>query len=135
MYDEHVAQRFRDTLAGGEGVSEKRMMGGLCFLVNGNMVGGADQTKSGQRRFMFRIGKESDEAAAAMPVDDLKVLPSSDTHEAQYPDNNSPGQELCGVCVLPGKSNHQEAIDEISTQDNAHLATKEFHSLVPNGGI
>ena len=26
-------------------------MGGVCFLLNGNMVGGADRTKAGQGRF------------------------------------------------------------------------------------
>ena len=38
-------------------LEEKRMMGGMCFMFRGNMVGGADRTKEGERRFMFRCGK------------------------------------------------------------------------------
>ena len=42
------------------------MMGGLCFLLNGNMIGAADRTKSGVKRLMFRVGKDNDEAAATL---------------------------------------------------------------------
>jgi TfoX/Sxy family transcriptional regulator of competence genes len=66
-YDEALAQRFRDTLRGVRGVSEKRMMGGLCLLMNGNMIGGVDRTKDGADRFMFRVGKENEAKALARP--------------------------------------------------------------------
>ena len=66
-YDEVLTQRFRDALGDTEGISEKRMMGGVCFLVNGNMIGGADRSKVGQGRFMFRVGKENVDTAAALP--------------------------------------------------------------------
>jgi len=66
-YDEAISQRMRSALAGLEGLSEKKMMGGLCFLLNGNMIGGADRTKEGQARFMFRVGKDNVAAAAKMP--------------------------------------------------------------------
>ncbi|SDO79052.1 Transcriptional regulator of competence genes, TfoX/Sxy family [Pedococcus dokdonensis] len=36
-YDEQVAQRIRDLVAGDLDVTEKKMFGGLAFLVNGNM--------------------------------------------------------------------------------------------------
>jgi TfoX/Sxy family transcriptional regulator of competence genes len=36
-YDEGVAQRIRDLVEGDLDVTEKRMFGGLAFLVNGNM--------------------------------------------------------------------------------------------------
>jgi hypothetical protein len=39
------------------------MMGGLCLLVNGNMIGGVDRTKDGTDRFMFRVGKENESRA------------------------------------------------------------------------
>ncbi len=39
-YDENLAQRVREILAGSKGVTEKKMFGGLCFLLNGNMMGG-----------------------------------------------------------------------------------------------
>lgn len=37
-YDEGLAQRIRDLLAGETGVVEKRMFGGLAFLVGGHMA-------------------------------------------------------------------------------------------------
>jgi TfoX/Sxy family transcriptional regulator of competence genes len=36
-YDEDLANRIRELLAGQRGVEEKRMFGGLAFLINGNM--------------------------------------------------------------------------------------------------
>ncbi len=66
-YDELLAQRFRSALGDTKGITEKRMMGGVCFLVNGNMIGGADRTKTGEGRFMFRVGKENAATAAALP--------------------------------------------------------------------
>ncbi|MEQ8650830.1 MAG: TfoX/Sxy family protein [Kiloniellales bacterium] len=67
-YDEALAARFRSAVEGLEGLSEKRMMGGLCFFLNGHMIGGADRAKAtGQGRFMFRIGKENDAAGRALP--------------------------------------------------------------------
>ena len=36
-YDEELANRLREALAGEPGVTEQRMFGGLAFLVNGNM--------------------------------------------------------------------------------------------------
>jgi len=70
-YDEALAARFRAALIDTPNVTEKKMMGGVCFLINGNMVGGADRTKDGHGnevgRFMFRLGKDNDEAGAALP--------------------------------------------------------------------
>jgi hypothetical protein len=66
-YDETLAQRFRDALRDVRGVSERRMMGGLCLLVNGNMIGGVDRTKDGADRFMFRVGKVNEAKALARP--------------------------------------------------------------------
>ena len=66
-YDEDLTNRFRQALGGLSGVEEKRMMGGVCFMVNGNMVGGADRQKDGKRRFMFRVGKDSQAEALKRP--------------------------------------------------------------------
>lgn len=65
-FDEALTQRMRAALGERPGLSEKRMMGGVCFFLDGNMVGGADRSKQGERRFMFRVGKTND-AAAALP--------------------------------------------------------------------
>jgi TfoX/Sxy family transcriptional regulator of competence genes len=59
-YDESLATRFRGALDGKSGISEKRMMGGVCFFVNGNMLGGADKSKEDVHRFMFRVGKDNE---------------------------------------------------------------------------
>lgn len=66
-YDELLAAMFRDALEGVANISEKRMMGGVCFLVNGNMIGGAHREKTGAGRFLFRVGKENDDEALARP--------------------------------------------------------------------
>ena len=62
-YDEDLTDRFRDTLGRRIGISEKRMMGGACFFLSGNMIGGADRTKDGVGRFMFRVGKDNETEA------------------------------------------------------------------------
>lgn len=62
-HDELLAMRFRDALPRRKGYSEKKMMGALCFLLDGNMIGGADRTKNGQGRFLFRVGKDGYDAA------------------------------------------------------------------------
>ena len=40
MYSEVLAARVRTSLAGQNGLEEKRMFGGLTFMVNGNMCCG-----------------------------------------------------------------------------------------------
>lgn len=62
-YDEVLAMRVRDALGDLKGVTEKKMMGGVCFLLHGNMVCGVDRSKAGAGRFMFRIGKNNPVAA------------------------------------------------------------------------
>lgn len=37
-YDEDLADRIRGAVGGADGVTEKRMFGGLAFLVHGNMA-------------------------------------------------------------------------------------------------
>jgi TfoX/Sxy family transcriptional regulator of competence genes len=59
---EALADRLRRVLAGRKGVSEKRMFGGVCFLLRGNMLCGTAKSD-----FMFRVGKEQDAEALARP--------------------------------------------------------------------
>ena len=66
-YDEELADRFRNALGSFENISEKRMMGGTCFFLNGNMLGGADRSKEGMRRLMFRVGKDNLNEALERP--------------------------------------------------------------------
>lgn len=44
VYDEELADRIRELLAGEPGVTEKRMFGGLAFLVDGKMSVTASRT-------------------------------------------------------------------------------------------
>lgn len=67
MYDEDLTARFREMLTGMVGISEKKMMGGVCFLLNGNMVGGAHREKTGEGKFMFRVGKDNEAEALSRP--------------------------------------------------------------------
>ena len=50
-YDEGLAQRIRDLVGDDLDVTEKRMFGGLTFLVNGNM----SVTVSGRGGLMVRL--------------------------------------------------------------------------------
>lgn len=53
-YDEDLADRLRELVATERGVDEKRMFGGLAFLINGNMAVAA----SGQGGLMVRVPPE-----------------------------------------------------------------------------
>jgi hypothetical protein len=61
-YDESLAQRVRRELAALEGVSERRMFGGLCFMLHGNMALGIDK-----ERLMVRVGPKAYKAALQKP--------------------------------------------------------------------
>jgi len=57
-YEEKFASMWRQQLDGLNAVSEKKMMGGLCFLLNGNMLG-----TTREDYFMFRVGKANEAKA------------------------------------------------------------------------
>jgi TfoX/Sxy family transcriptional regulator of competence genes len=60
-YDEELADRLRELVQGENGVTEKRMFGGLAFLINGNMAVSA----SGQGGLLLRVDPaETDELVA-----------------------------------------------------------------------
>jgi TfoX/Sxy family transcriptional regulator of competence genes len=61
VFDPGLAQLLRDDLAG-EAVTEKKMFGGLAFMMNGHMVCGLHKSGS-----MYRVGKENYEAALRLP--------------------------------------------------------------------
>jgi hypothetical protein len=60
--NEALAERLRNALADRRGIGEKKMFGGACFLLRGNMLCGTGKTD-----FMFRVGKDQDAAALARP--------------------------------------------------------------------
>ena len=54
MYDEELADRIRDVVGTERGLTEKKMFGGLAFLVGGNMAIAA----SGQGGVLVRVDPE-----------------------------------------------------------------------------
>ena len=56
-YDEDLANRIRELVGPVGGIEEKRMFGGLAFLVNGNMAVAA----SGRGDLMVRVPPEATE--------------------------------------------------------------------------
>jgi hypothetical protein len=62
-YDEELANRVRELIAAEPGVTEKKMFGGLAFLVAGNM----SVAVSGQGGLMVRFDPKDGDALAAKP--------------------------------------------------------------------
>jgi TfoX/Sxy family transcriptional regulator of competence genes len=61
-YSEFLADRVRSRLKGKGALQEKKMMGGLVFMVNEKMCVGVDKDrKSGDDRLMVRVGKAAHE--------------------------------------------------------------------------
>jgi len=64
-YDEDLAERIRELVGDGPDVTEKKMFGGLAFLVGGNMAIAA----SGQGGILVRVDPgESDALVARTPA-------------------------------------------------------------------
>ena len=67
-YDEELAGRIRDLVTGAPGLTEKKMFGGLAFLIAGNMAVAA----SGEGGLLVRVDPDESEAltkrAAATPM-------------------------------------------------------------------
>jgi hypothetical protein len=60
--DQDLVERMRAVLAGTGTVREVKMFGGMCFMLNGNMVAGA--SKQG---LLVRVGKDRHGEALARP--------------------------------------------------------------------
>ena len=67
-HDPHLAERMRQAFAGRSDIHEKKMFGGYCWMLNGNMICGVEVG-----RYMFRVGKgleaEALGRAGASPMD------------------------------------------------------------------
>lgn len=61
-YDEGLADRIRDVLAGRDGVREQKMFGGIAFMVDGHMTVGIVNDE-----LMVRVGAEGEDDALAQP--------------------------------------------------------------------
>ena len=62
-YDEDLAHRIRELIVDEAGVTEKKMFGGLAFLVHGNMSVAA----SGQGGLMVRVAPDQTDELVAEP--------------------------------------------------------------------
>jgi TfoX/Sxy family transcriptional regulator of competence genes len=61
-YDQGLAQRVREILAHTTGFSEKKMFGGICCLIHGNMACGILNDD-----VIVRVGKDNYEDALTQP--------------------------------------------------------------------
>ena len=61
-FDESLADRIRKGLGRKKGIEEKKMFGGLCFLLNGNMLVGVWKNS-----MIVRLGAEQEEEALLEP--------------------------------------------------------------------
>lgn len=61
-FDPHLADLMRMALHKRPGVLEKKMFGGYCWMLRGNMLCGVEAG-----RYMFRVGKELEPEALKRP--------------------------------------------------------------------
>ena len=62
-HDPHLAELMREALAEDPvGITERKMFGGVCWMLDGNMLCGVEVG-----RFMFRIGKDRTEEGLDRP--------------------------------------------------------------------
>ena len=76
-YDEALAERIRALVSVEPGVTEKKMFGGLAFLVNGNMAVSA----SGQGGILLRVD----------PAESAEIAAGSAAHVAVMRGREMPG--------------------------------------------
>jgi TfoX/Sxy family transcriptional regulator of competence genes len=69
-YDEDLANRLRELLADEAAVTEKKMFGGLAFLLHGNMSVSASRNGG----LLVRIDPAETDAALARPHVELMVM-------------------------------------------------------------
>jgi TfoX/Sxy family transcriptional regulator of competence genes len=74
-YDKDLAYRVRELLAAERGVEEKRMFGGLAFLINGNMAVAA----SGRGGLMVRVPPDETDKLVARDHVEPMVMAGRET--------------------------------------------------------
>ncbi len=63
-YDEELADRIRGVVTGEPGLTEKRMLGGLAFLIDGHLAASA----SGQGGILLRVDPDQTDALVEAPT-------------------------------------------------------------------
>ena len=74
-YDEDLADRVRELLGAKKGIEEKRMFGGLAFLINGNM----SVAVSGRGGLMVRVPPEETDKLLARDHVEPMVMAGRET--------------------------------------------------------
>lgn len=105
-YSEEHADILRDALASLGGVTEKKMFGGICFLLNGNMLCGVHAGGG-----MVRVGK--DREAEALRWDGVDPLSFT-------------GRKMGGLVEL-----NDSALRDESTREALLTLAREFVSPMP----
>lgn len=82
-YDQNLANRVKAILKGRRSVTEQKMFGGLCFMVNGNMACGVEKNK-----LVVRVG----------PDDYEKLLKQKNVREMDFT-----GKPLKGFIYIQSK--------------------------------
>jgi TfoX/Sxy family transcriptional regulator of competence genes len=89
-YDADLAERIRELVAG-DGAVEKKMFGGLSFMIGGNMAVAA----SGQGGLLVRVDPaESDELVASTPAELMVMGGRSMTGWLRVPSDELGGAAL-----------------------------------------
>lgn len=61
-HDPHLADLMRTAMKPRKGITEKKMFGGYCWMLRGNMICGVEVG-----RYMFRVGKALEAEAMKQP--------------------------------------------------------------------
>ena len=105
-YDEELADRVRVVHADEAGLSERKMFGGLAFMVNGNMACGIVKDE-----LMLRLGAEGADAAL---------------HEPHVREMDFTGRPLTGMVYV-----ERAGLDEAGLRRWVELAAAFARSLPP----
>jgi hypothetical protein len=103
-YDEELAERLRELLDGESGLTEKKMFGGLAFLIGGNMA----IAVSGQGGVLVRAGRTE--------ADKLVATSNAENEEAAI--------RLCGAVVL-------DINDEWASAERRYFSEASMGDLYP----
>lgn len=61
-FDQFLVDRMREALQSRNGVAEKKMFGGYCWMLDGNLLCGVERG-----RFMFQVGRDLEVEALTLP--------------------------------------------------------------------
>jgi hypothetical protein len=103
MQSEELVGHLREALAGAGELREVRMFGGLCFMLDGNMVAGASP-----RGLLLRVGKEKHAEAILRPG--AKAMEMG-------------GREMAGYVVVDAAGLDERALRDWVAMACAHVRT------------